>query len=186
MILVQLDDERQIEITIFGLIRAIKYIDQWQGKWHKRNYVSDQKQMNFAQFVDLQANSLGAEMAVAKYFGLSIDLGNENFKDRADVGDKIEVKHTVWKDGHLILTDDDRKTDIAILVTGKLPNYYLCGWIPINIARRPQQRRSDGSYWINQSDLHPIGDLVRSSHANKISMSDRKETHNTDHTDSHR
>jgi len=168
MILVQLDDERQIEITIFGLIRAIKYIDQWQGKWHRRNVVSDKRQMNFAQFVESQSNALGAEMAVAKYFGKAIDLGNENYKDKADVGDKLEVKHTAWKDGHLILTDDDRKTDIAILVTGTLPNYYLCGWIPINIARRPQQRRSDGSYWINQADLHPIGDLVRSSYANKI------------------
>jgi hypothetical protein len=168
MILVQLDDERQVEVTIFGLIRAIKYIDQWKGKWHLRNVVSDKQKMNFAQFVDYQSDSLGAEVAVAKYFGKPIDLGNKNFKDEADVGDKLEVKHTPWKDGHLILTDRDRKTDIAILVTGKLPNYYLCGWIPINLARRPQQRRSDGSYWINQSDLHPIGDLIRSSHANKI------------------
>lgn len=166
MILVQLDDERQVEVTIFGLVRATKYIEQWQGRWHRRNVAADKKHMNFAQFVDLQANALGAELAVAQYFGRPIDLNNENYKDKADVWDKLEVKHTFWKDGHLILTDDDRKTDIAILVTGTMPRYYLCGWIPINIARRPQQQRSDGSYWINQSDLHPMADYARSVHAN--------------------
>jgi hypothetical protein len=168
VILVQLDDERQVEVTIFGLIRAIKYIDQWQGKWHRRNHASDKKNMNFVEFVDQQTNALGAELAVAKYFGKPIELSNEHYKDEADVWDKLEVKHTSWKDGHLILHDYDRATDIAILVTGTMPKYYLCGWIPINLARRPQQRRSDGSYWINQSDLHPMVDYARSSHATKI------------------
>ena len=168
MILVQLDDERQIEVTIFGLIRAIKYIDQWQGKWHRINHASNKKNMNFVEFVDQQTNALGAELAVAKYFGKPLELSNENYKDEADVWDKLEVKHTSWKDGHLILHDYDRATDIAVLVTGTMPKYYLCGWIPINLARRPQQRRSDGSYWINQSDLHPMADYARSSHATKI------------------
>jgi hypothetical protein len=168
MIRVDLDDETQIAVTIFGLIRAINYTEQWQGKWAKPNYQTAKQQINFPQLVDQQSDALGAEVAVAKYFKQPIDLSNLNYKTKADVGHNIEVKHTKWKDGSLILRDHDRKEDIAILVTGSMPRYYLCGWIPIAVARRPSQKRNDGAWWIGQQDLHPMGNLVRSMYANQL------------------
>lgn len=168
MIAYHLSDEQQIQVTIFGLMRALDYKEQWQGKWEKRNYQTDKQQINFPQLVDQQADALGAELAVARYFNQPFDFGNNNFKNKADVGHNFEVKHTKWKDGSLILRDHDRKEDIAILVTGSMPKYYLCGWIPIAVARRPSQKRNDGAWWIGQQDLHPMGNLVRSMYANQL------------------
>jgi hypothetical protein len=87
------------------------------------------------------------------------------FKNQADVGWNLEVKHTPWKAGCLILRDRDRADDIAVLVTGNSPNYYIIGWIVIGMARRPSRKRGDGSYWINPSDLNPIENLNRSIYA---------------------
>lgn len=164
MISIELDNDLQVAITEQGHLRALKYRPQWEGKTVKRNYQHDRQALSFPALVVQQSEAIGAEVAVAKYFGKLINLNG--YKILADVGDDIEVKHTPWRDGCLILRDDDRATDIAILVTGSMPKYYVCGWIPISVARRPSHKRSDGSYWIGQKDLHPMANYATSSYAN--------------------
>lgn len=113
------------------------------------------------------AEAVGAEMAVAKFLGIpEFRPTLDGFKNVADIGGNFEVKWTKWVDGSLILSERDRKEDIAILVTGTAPILYIRGWIPVAVARRERQKRSDGSWWINQSDLHPIQNLMRSSYGN--------------------
>lgn len=117
------------------------------------------------------AEAAGAEIAFAKWLGIEgFTPTVDTFKGEADVGSKYEVKWTSWVDGSLILTDRDREKDIAVLVTGHAPNLYLCGWTPISVARRSRQRRSDGSWWIGQSDLHPMENLRRSSHGETATL----------------
>ena len=123
------------------------------------------KKLNNHERVTEYAESLGAEMVVARYFGLDYDINVSKGKREADVGKGLEVKWTSYKDGHLLLSDRDRDSDIAVLVTGKSPVYYLAGWIPIKAAKRPTRKRSDGAYWINQSDLNPMADLAKSMYA---------------------
>lgn len=164
MIRIDLDNDLQVAITKAGHIRALKYRPQWEGKTVKRNYQNDRESLNFPAFVVQQSEAIGAEVAVAKYFGKPINL--DGYKDEADVANNIEVKWTKWQDGCLILTDNDRAQDIAVLVTGSMPKYFICGWIPINVARRPSQKRSDNAYWIAQNDLHDIANFVKSSYAN--------------------
>lgn len=164
--IVQLTNDEQIAITAAGLHRAIKYRPQWEGRTVKRNYQHDREHLNFAHFVVQQSEAIAAELAVAKYFRLPIDLDNLNYKNTADVGKNIEVKWTKWLDGSLILTELDRKEDIAILVTGSMPQLKVCGWIPVVMAQRNKQQRSDGSWWISQHDLHPMADFSRSIYAN--------------------
>ena len=168
MIRVDFDNATQVAVTAAGLQRAINYIPQWEGVTVKRNYQNDRERLNFPAFVAQQSEAIGAELAVAKYFRKDIDLGNLNYKAGADVGNNIEVKLTKWQDGSLILTELDRKEDIAILVTGTMPKYYVCGWIPVAVARRPSHQRSDGSWWIGQQDLHPMNNFSRSIYANQI------------------
>jgi len=163
--IVQLTNDEQIAITQAGLHRAIRYQPQWEGRTYKRNYQHDREQLNFAQFVVQQSEAIAAEVAVSKYFRLPLDLENLNYKNTADVGNNIEVKWTKWLDGSLILTELDRKEDIAILVTGSMPKLKVCGWIPIVMAQRNKQQRSDGSWWISQHDLHPMADFSRSIYA---------------------
>ena len=168
MIPINFDNATQVAVTAAGLKRAINYIPQWEGVTAKRNYQHDRERLNFPAFVMQQSEALGAEVAVAKYFRKPIDIDNLNFKQGADVGNNIEVKWTKWQDGSLILTELDRKEDIAILVTGTMPKYYVCGWIPVAIARRPSHQRSDGTWWIGQHDLHPMANFSRSIYANQI------------------
>jgi hypothetical protein len=159
---VQLSNDEQVQITLKGYERALRYRPQWEGRTQKRNYQHDREALNFPEFVVQQSQALAAEVAVSKYFRTPIDLDNLNYKKSADVGHNIEVKWTKWKDGSLILTELDRKEDIAILVTGSMPTFWVCGWIPIVMAKRNKQQRSDGSWWINQTDLHPMADFSRS------------------------
>ena len=122
------------------------------------------------EYVIQMAQSIGAEIAVAKYFGDdNFEPTVDTFKREADVGSQIEVKWTLWQDGHLILNGTDRPQDVAILVVNKAPNYVLAGWIPIAMAMREKYRRGDGSYWIPQSDLQPI-DNLRSSNYGDTSL----------------
>jgi hypothetical protein len=157
MILVKLSHDQEMACAKAALDRAV-------GAEGLNDY-SVQK-LNLFQDIARSSEAIGAENAVAKYFGIDEWKATVNtFKNQADVGWNLEVKHTPWKEGCLILRDRDRADDVAVLVTGNSPNYYIIGWIPIGMARRPSRRRSDGSYWINPSDLNPIENLNRSIYA---------------------
>ncbi len=124
------------------------------------------KKLSFHDFVAQMAESICAEMVVAKYFGLtSFDPANSEFKKTADVGSRIEVKWTKYDAGALIIGDSDRNSDIAVLVTGTSPTYSIKGWIPVSIAKNQRWRRRDQpTFWVEQYNLHPIENLRRSSH----------------------
>jgi hypothetical protein len=112
------------------------------------------------------AESLGAEMVVARYFGLDYDVNVSNGKRNADVGKGIEVKWTSYINGSLIVYPNDRVDDIAVLVVGRSPEYFIVGWLPVKDAMQKHfKNSSQDSWWINQDSLNPIGDLVRSSYA---------------------
>jgi hypothetical protein len=124
------------------------------------------EKLNLHEGIARDAEAIGAEMIVAHYFGIkNFEPTVGGFKLHADLGGNVEIKHTRYKDGHLLLTDRDRDSDIAILVTGKSPIYWLAGWTLIKTAKREVRKRSDGAYWINQTDLHPIENLARSVYA---------------------
>ena len=112
------------------------------------------------------AESLGAEMIVARYFGLDYDINLSNGKRGADVGQGLEVRWTSYVGGNLIVYPNDRETDIAVLVVGKSPVYYIAGWLPVSFARRKRFKnpRQD-SWWVDQANLNPIETLVRSEYA---------------------
>lgn len=143
---------------------ALERVAEIDGKPdHSSRY---NKNLNFHDYILETAESIGAEYAVAQYFGIQDFSASESrFKRTADVGSIIEVKWTKYDSGSLIIYDTDRTTDIAILVTGKSPNYVLKGWIPIAIAKNQKWRRRDQpTYWLEQYHLHPIENLRRSSH----------------------
>ena len=143
---------------------AIERVEEIDG--HPDHASRYNKQLNFHDYILEVAESIGAEFAVAKYFGIQdFNPRASRFKRTADVGSIIEVKWTKYDAGSLIIYDSDRNTDIAILVAGKSPNYVLKGWIPVAIAKNQKWRRRDQpTYWVDQYNLHPIENLRRSSH----------------------
>ena len=120
----------------------------------------------------VQLDSLGyqksdpVEIAVAQYFGIKdFEPTCGTFKDQADVASFIEVKHTKWRDGHLIVKESDRNSDIAVLVVGTSPQYYIAGWIPVAVAKKPRFKHDkSNSWWVSQINLQPIETLQRSQY----------------------
>jgi hypothetical protein len=111
------------------------------------------------------AEAIGSEWAVAKYFNLDFDPFEEKGKEKADVGKGIEVRWTKYTEGQLIVHEYDRLTDIAVLVTGQAPNYFIAGWIPISMAQRPKYRHTkQPNWWVTQINLQPIENLRKSNY----------------------
>ena len=119
------------------------------------------QKLNLAKSIARDAEAIGAEMVVARYLGIKdFEPTINTFKNQADVGNSIEVKHTSWKDGHLIVKPSDRDSDIAVLVVGESPNYLIIGWIPVAVAKSPRYKSDQSnSYWVSQINLQPIETL---------------------------
>ena len=119
------------------------------------------QKLNLAKSIARDAEAIGAEMVVAKFLGYKdFKATAGTFKHQADVGSSIEVKHTAWKDGHLIIKPSDRNSDIAVLVTGESPNYTIVGWLPIAVAKSKRFKSDrDDSWWVSQINLQPLESL---------------------------
>ncbi len=113
------------------------------------------------------AESIASEWVVANHLGFHYDPFEPKMKKKADVGDKFEVKWTKHIAGQLIVHEYDRTSDIAILVTGQTPYYYIAGWIPVSIAQKQRFRHShQPTWWVSQINLQPIDNLRKSIHGN--------------------
>jgi len=124
------------------------------------------RNLNYHQFIAQQAESVGAEIAVAKAFGYTdFTPSCMTFKNQADVGDSLEVKWIKDSINPLILTDGDRSSDIAILVSGRSPVYQLLGYLSVSEGCQEKFRKSNGKYWIPQSNLYPMDEFLRSTYA---------------------
>ena len=125
--------------------------------------------LNTHEQVSELAESITAELIVARYFGLDYDARQNNGKHHADVGQGLEIKWTKYESGHLIIYPNDRDSDVAVMVVGKSPTYRIAGWIPVQFAKRAKYKhRSQDSWWIEQHNLFPIEDLVRSEHGRSL------------------
>lgn len=161
---VVLDYAQEIEAHQVGFARvyALKSRPDHPGRFNKG--------ISLHEFIGENAEAVGAEMAVAQFFGLRNFKPTINtFKNEADVGSRLEVKWTKYDNGSLIINKTDRQQDVAVLVTGRSPVYQLSGWIPISMARQPIfHHRLQDNYWVTQRDLFPITDLRNSVHGNSI------------------
>jgi len=123
------------------------------------------KEKNLHELIAQYAEALSAEWVVAKYLGVDYDPFVSKYKEFADVGNKIEVRWTKYVAGQLIVHEYDRPNDIAVLVTGQAPHYFIAGWIPIAMAQRPKYRHSkQPNWWVTQINLQPIENLRKSNY----------------------
>lgn len=124
--------------------------------------------LNYHDYIAYCAEAAGAEIAVATYFGVPNFKPTVNtFHSQADIGENIEVKHTKYLTGQLIVQANHvaRLKDIAILVVGKSPVYAIVGWLPITFAMQAKYlHRQQGNYWVPQSNLFEMKYLMRSNY----------------------
>lgn len=162
---IKLASDELAQCTIAGLQRLMrKLLGHDSGHYYNNS-------LSFQERVCEEAESVASEWVVAKYYGLPFDpaKANNHFKEKADVGNAIEVKWTKYIDGSLIIYESDRVTDIAVLVVGKSPTYTIAGWIPVAMAQKERYRHSSQpTWWVSQNNLQPIETLEWSDYANAI------------------
>jgi hypothetical protein len=147
-----------------GILRAKRYKSQYEGVSTKKNYDQERNGGSFAEFATKQIDAVGAETAAAEYLGISdYEPSNETYKDKADIADNVEVKHTYKRNGNLIIASIDRDGDVAILVIGRMPVYVVMGWFEVQQAKQEGYRseliRGD-SYLVPRADLRPMTQLA--------------------------
>jgi len=122
--------------------------------------------LNYHEMITQHAESAGAEIAVAEWFGITgFNPSVNTFKSEADVAAGIEVKHTRYSNGALILqaSQSMRPNDVCVLVVGKSPVYRLVGWIPASMALVPKYKHPrQESYWVPQPYLFEMRYLRKS------------------------
>ena len=147
-----------------GITRAKLYKPQFDGVTAKKNYDQERHGGTFAEFATKQIDAVGAETAAAEYLGITdYEPQNGTYKDKADIADNVEVKHTYKRNGNLIISSIDRDGDIAILVIGRMPVYVVMGWYLVKDAKQESYRseliRGD-SYLVPRADLKPMTQLT--------------------------
>lgn len=158
MFTIKLSRDEEVQAAKAGFLRETYY--ETNPNFHDQSLKG-----NLHEAIMRHSEAAGSELAAAKYFQIPhFKLTINTFKTIADVGSQIEVKHTTWKDGHLIIRERDRAEDIAVLVTGKSPVYYVVGWIPVAIAKTDRFKHKDGSWWVSQINLRPMENLRRSNY----------------------
>jgi hypothetical protein len=134
---------------------------------HPRQY---NRALNYHEMITEKAEGYGAQIAVAVHFGVENYVPDPGVEyENADVGNNIEVKHTHHEGGHLIVQNTyrspTRMKDVAILVIGKSPVYFLVGWIPVEMAKHPKYKvHWDDNYWVPQRNLFEMKYLKRSNY----------------------
>lgn len=158
----------KIKLTHDEEVQAAAAAFLCETKGAENYYFHDQTMRgNIHESIRRTAEALGAEIAAARYFGIEdFKLEIDKYKERADLRNRIEVKHTKWLDGHLILRERDRVEDLAVLVVGESPTYYVKGWIPIRAAKSSRFKHDkDGSWWVSQINLNSMETLKESNYA---------------------
>ena len=113
------------------MLSAIK----WEADTHKGidNPQRYQKELTMYEYLVESAEAIGSEWVVAKYFDLPFDPYESKWKQKADVGNSIEVRWTKYVAGQLIVHEYDRPNDIAVLVTKHdgqdLKALQACGYV---------------------------------------------------------
>lgn len=161
IIRVSLNHEEEVLAHTIGFERATS-LDSTANHNSRKN-----KHLNYHDYITQLSEAVGSEISVAKFLGLSDWKPTINtFKSKADVASNIEVKWTKWQEGHMVIHPSDRNTDIAILVVGKSPEYYLVGWIPVAQAKVSQfWVSSEQNWWVGQRHLRPMETFVGSIYA---------------------
>ena len=161
---IKLTQKEQFTCHAAALTLALK-----NENYNKAGYWTIPQDKNLHEWLANDAEAIGSEWVVAKYFGLNFDPFMQKGKRIADVGKGLEIKWTSYASGQLIIYEYDRPTDVAVLVTGKSPDYYIAGWIPVAMAQKPRYRHTkQPTWWVTQLNLQPIENLRKSNYAHTI------------------
>lgn len=106
------------------------------------------------------------EVAVAKVLNRFWNGSVDSFKSGGDVGD-VQVRTRSRHEYELIVRQDDRDSDVFILVTGRAPTFRVVGYILGRDAKRPEFEQRHGNrpaaYFVPHSVLTPLTNRARAA-----------------------
>lgn len=161
MIKVELDEYQRFVAEQYGIQRAKNFLPHFNGQTNT-NYTQQMHGGDFEAFVNRQVLYVGAEIAVAEYFGLADYMpSNTAYKNEADVGANIEVKYTHRQEGDLLIRHRDRDSDYGVLVIGDMDAFYIVGWYSIKEAKTEVygKHHLPGCYLVPNAQLKPMANL---------------------------
>jgi len=106
----------------------------------------------------------GGEQAGCLYYGLAwMGYAHElrrNGVKLADGGEQVEFRTGLSYRCRLIVHPDDRDDRLFVLVVGRMPTYYIQGWIPGAEAKRDKwwedpSGKNRPAYFVPANKLHP-------------------------------
>lgn len=135
--------------AITGIRRQLKALEQGNPDCHGYSGLG----------WDLHVEGAAAELAVAKargvYWGAHVNVWSV-----ADLGARVQVRLRTQHHYDLIVRPDDADHHAFVLVTGRLPEYRIHGWIWGHEAKRSEWRQTYGSrpaaYFVPQTELKPL------------------------------
>lgn len=101
-----------------------------------------------------------AELAVAKVLGKYYDGTLNTFK-KADIGTKVQVRHTVKHNYKLIIRPNDDPDHVFILVTGEAPELCVRGWsygrdVMKDEYKQDPNNRNSPAWFVPQNALRKV------------------------------
>lgn len=146
---VRLTAEELQQVAFIGAQRRIRALAN--GRVHRHGY-------DGADNWSVHIEAAGAEMALAKARDrFWADSAAPDY--HGDVGQRTQIRHTLRRNGSLIVHPDDPDDYALILVTGEAPDYLLPGWIWGREAKRDEWWRTDTgrpAFFVPQAALRPI------------------------------
>jgi hypothetical protein len=104
------------------------------------------------------------EIAFAKSMNWFYSGSVNTYKEGGDVGE-IQVRTRSQHDYDLIIRKNDRDSSVFVLVTGKIPEYIVHGWILAKDAKRQEFVKNYGgrppAYFIPKKALNSLGSLFK-------------------------
>ena len=133
---------------------------------NKRANANNYNDYILAPELDVDLIGLMGEYAASLYFDIDFDFDAIYNVGRSDLINGFEVRSTTWLNGNLITYDKDKTACYILAVVDlKQSAVDLKGWLHIDECRqskywrdKPQVR--EASYWIPQSDLRPLDELL--------------------------
>jgi hypothetical protein len=106
-----------------GTMRRVS--SKQKGKGVNDGYEDDGERKGW----DRDIEGAAAELVVADYLGVYWPASVNADKADPDVGDRIQVRSSHRPDAQLIVRPGDRLDHIYVLVTGRIPDLRLIGWV---------------------------------------------------------
>jgi hypothetical protein len=128
----------------------------------KKDAYGFNKSADVSRMIDVEGAC--GEVAFAKAMNFYYSGSVNTFKKGGDVG-RIQVRTRSRHDYDLLIRNNDNDSSVFVLVTGKIPEYIVHGWIYAKECKKKEYLKDYGNrpaaYFVPKSILKPLNTLYK-------------------------